>query len=160
MISTQEFIQVTKNQDVLKAFGPQHLERLAALAEEVDFHRDQIIFREGDRHGLFYLILDGSVGLEIMTARHPVLLQTLHAGDAMAWSSLINGGSGAHFEARALTVTHALAFDGARLREACDSDPAFGYRMMKALLSLITERLDVTRMQLLDMYATPGAARV
>lgn len=159
MISTQDFIQVTKNQDVLKAFAPQHLERLAALAEEVDFHRDQIIFREGERHGIFYLILDGSVGLEIMTARHPVLLQTLHAGDAMAWSSLIDDGTGAHFEARALTTTRALAFNGIKLREACDADPAFGYRMMKALLSLITERLDVTRMQLLDMYATPGAVR-
>ncbi|HLG98377.1 MAG TPA: cyclic nucleotide-binding domain-containing protein [Bryobacteraceae bacterium] len=159
MISTQEFIQLTKEQDLLKAFGPQHLERLASLAEEVDFHRDQIVFHEEEHHGKFYLILDGSVGLEIMTARHPVLLQTLHAGDAMAWSSLTNGGSGAHFEARALTSTRALAFDGAKLREACDADPAFGYRMMKALLSLVTERLDITRMQLLDMYAMPGAVR-
>ncbi|MBZ5608473.1 MAG: cyclic nucleotide-binding domain-containing protein [Acidobacteriia bacterium] len=159
MISTQEFIEVTKDQDVLKAFGPQHLERLAELAEEVEFHRDQIIFREGDRHGLFYLILDGGVGLEIMTARHAVTLQTLHAGDAMAWSSLLNESGGAHFQARALTPTRALAFDGAKLRQTCDADPAFGYRMMRALLSLVTERLDVTRMQLLDMYATPGAMR-
>ena len=67
MISTQEFIELTKDQDVLQAFGPQHLERLAAMAEEVEFHRDQIIFREGDHHGMFYLILDGGVGLEIIT---------------------------------------------------------------------------------------------
>jgi len=158
MISTEEFIRVTKNQDLLKDFGPQHLARLAALAEEVKFHRDQIIFREGEEHGMFYLILDGTLALEIITARHPVLLQTLHAGDAMGWSSLLGSG-GTHFEARALTPARTLAFNGARLREACDSDTAFGYRMMKALLSLITERLDVTRMQLLDMYATPGAVR-
>ena len=158
MISTQEFIELTKDQEVLQAFGPQHLERLAALAREVDFRRDEIIFREGDRHGVFYLILDGSVALEIITARHPVLLQTLHAGDAMGWSALLDAG-GTHFEARALTPTRALAFHGARLRETCDQDPAFGYRMMKALLALLTERLDVTRMQLLDMYATPGDVR-
>jgi len=159
MISTQEFIELTRDQDLLKAFGPQHLERLAALAQEVEFRRDQIIFREGDQHGLFYLILDGSVGLEIITARHPVMLQTLHAGDAMGWSSLLADSRGAHFEARALTPTRALAFEGAKLRQTCETDPAFGYRMMKALLELITERLDVTRMQLLDMYATPGGAR-
>ncbi len=159
MISTEEFIRVTKNQELLKDFGPQHLARLAALAEEVKFHRDQIIFREGEEHGMFYLILDGTLALEIITARHPVLLQTLHAGDAMGWSSLLGSG-GTHFEARALTAARTLAFNGAKLRETCDTDPAFGYRMMKALLSLITERLDVTRMQLLDMYATPGAVRV
>ena len=159
MISTQEFIELTKDQDVLRAFGPQHLERLAAMARAVDFRRDQIIFREGGQHGLFYLILDGSVGLEIITSRNPVLLQTLHAGDAMGWSSLLDDGRGAHFEARALTPTRTLAFDGAKLREACEADPAFGYRMMKALLTLITERLDVTRMQLLDMYGATGGVR-
>jgi CRP-like cAMP-binding protein len=107
---------------------------------------------------MFYLILDGSVALEIITARHPVLLQTLHAGDAMGWSALLDAG-GTHFEARALTPARALVFQGAKLRETCDQDPAFGYRMMKALLFLLTERLDVTRMQLLDMYSTPGAVR-
>jgi len=159
MIGIEEFIRITKNQDVLKDFGPQHLARLAALAEEVNFYRDQIIFHEGEEHGMFYLILDGSLALEIITARHPVLLQTLHAGDAMGWSSLLGSG-GAHFEARALTIVRALAFHGAKLRDTCDSDPAFGYRMMKALLSLTSERLDLTRMQLLDMYATPGSARI
>ena len=159
MTSTEEFIQLTKNQDVLKDFEAQHLACLAALAEELSFHRDQIIFHEGEQHGVFYLILDGTIALEIITARHPVLLQTLHAGDAMGWSSLLGGSGGTHFEARALTPTRTLAFNGAKLREACDADPALGYRMMKALLSLISERLDVTRMQLLDMYATPGAVR-
>ncbi len=159
MISTEDFIRITKDQDLLKGFGPQHLARLAGLAQEANFHRDEIVFHEGEEHGVFYLILDGTVALEIITARHPVLLQTLHAGDAMAWSSLLGSG-GTHFEARALTPARTLAFDGAKLREACDADPAFGYRMMKALLALISERLDVTRMQLLDMYATPGAVRV
>ena len=30
---------------------------------------------------------------------------------------------------------------------------------MKALLTLVTERLDASRMQLVDMYAKPGVAR-
>lgn len=159
MISPQQFIQLTENQHLLKAFAPQHLERLAALAQEAEFHRDEIVFHEGQHHEMFYLILDGSVGLEIRTTRHPALLQTLHAGDAMAWSSLIDGGSGAHFEARALTRTRALAFDSALIRQACEEDPGFGYPMMKALLSLVTERLDIACIQLFDMYAAPGAIR-
>lgn len=160
MISLQEFIETTQEHDLLRSFAPQHLERLAKLANEVRFARDQIIFREGAQHGYFYLLVEGSVVLEIIAGGHSVLLQTLHPGDAMGWSSLVDSSSGAHFEARALSPVRALAFDGPRLREACEADPAFGYRMMKSLLALITERLDASRIQLVDMYSTsPGGVR-
>ena len=159
MINREEFLALAKEQDLLQGFEPRHLERLAGLAKEVRFHRDQIIFREGERHGFFYLIVEGSVVLEIVATGRSVLLQTLHSGDAMAWSSLLDSNKGAHFEARALAATRALAFDGAQLRAACESDPAFGYAMMKALVGLLAERLDASRMQLLDMYAAPKAIR-
>lgn len=160
MIGIQDFIQTTQGQDVLEGFEPQDLERLAALASEVRFKRDHIVFREGENHGYFYLIIDGSVVLEITAGGHPMSLQTLHGGDAMGWSSLVDPLGGAHFEARALTPVRALAFQGAQLRAACEIDPAFGYRMMKALLTLVTERLDASRLQLVDMYAKPGAGRL
>ena len=159
MIGIEEFIQSTKGQSLLEGFEPQDLERLAELAKEVHFKSDQIVFREGENHGRFYLILDGSVVLEITAGGRPVSLQTLHAGDAMGWSSLVEAEGGAHFAARVVSPARALSFEGARLRETCESDPAFGYRMMKALLTLVTERLDASRMQLVDMYAKPGVAR-
>lgn len=160
MIGIDEFIRTTREHDLLKNFEPQHLERLAGLAQEVKFNRDQIVFREGEKHGFFYLIVEGSAVLEIVAVGRSVLLQTLHEGDAMGWSSLVGEEGGAHFEARALTPVRALAFDGKKLREACESDAAFGYRMMKSLLALITDRLDASRMQLVDMYSlSPGAVR-
>ena len=159
MNGIQEFIQYTKGQSILEGFEPQDLERLAALAKEVHFKRDQIVFREGETHGRFYLIMDGSVVLEITAGGHPMLLQTLHGGEAMGWSSLVDSEGGAHFQARVISPVRALSFDGPSLRSTCESDPAFGYRMMKALLTLVTERLDASRMQLVDMYSNPGVAR-
>ena len=158
MIKTEEFIETIQGHELLKDFDSEQLERLAALAKEVHFTRDQVIFREGASHGRFYLIVDGSIVLEIVVAGRPVLLQTLHAGDAMGWSSLVELGGGTHFQARALSPVRALAFEGEHVRETCEADPRFGYLMMKSLLALITERLDATRMQLVDMYAKPGAA--
>jgi len=159
VIGIEEFIGATSGHGLLEGFEPRDLERLAALAKEVHFNRNYIIFHEGEQHGFFYLIIDGSVALEMIAAGHAVTLQTLHPGDAMAWSSLVSSPRGAHFEARVLTPVRALAFEGAALREACESDPPFGFRMMKALLTLITERLDASRMQVLDMYADRGAVR-
>jgi CRP/FNR family transcriptional regulator, cyclic AMP receptor protein len=76
------------------------------------------------------------------------LLQRLQAGDALGWSSLVGSGGGAHFEARALAPVRALAIDGGQLAAACEADPVFGYFIMKALLGVVTERLDASRMQL------------
>jgi CRP-like cAMP-binding protein len=159
VIGVEQFIQCTKGQNILAGFEPQDLERLAALAKEVHFKRDQIVFREGENHGRFYLILDGTMVLEITAGGHPMSLQTLHGGDAMGWSSLVDSEGGAHFQARVISPVRALSFEGASLRSTCELDSAFGYRMMKALLTLVTERLDASRMQLVDMYARPGVAR-
>ena len=56
MIKTENLVDILKEQTFLKGFLPQHVERLAALANEVRFERDQIIFRQGDESSLFYLI--------------------------------------------------------------------------------------------------------
>ena len=45
-------------------FEPRHVEKLATLAKEIRFERDQILFREGDECSEFYLIVTGLVALE------------------------------------------------------------------------------------------------
>ena len=104
-------------------FEPRHVERLAALAKEVRFDRDHIIFREGDECSEFYLIVNGLVALEIAAPGHTFRVQTLFAGDELGWSALLMG-SGKHFQARALERVEALAFEGADLLAACREDTA------------------------------------
>ena len=42
---------------------------LAAMAKEVGFEKDQIIFREGEAANQFYIVLTGKVALELTTSR-------------------------------------------------------------------------------------------
>ena len=61
----------------------------------------------------------------------------------------------AHAEAvnaRAIVATHTIAFDGACLRTKCESDPAFGYKLIKRFAAVMMDRMQATRLQLLDMY--------
>jgi len=67
-------------------------------------------------------------------------------------------GRGKHFQARALQPVQALAFDGAALLDACRADPAFGFALMYRMLGVVSERLQATRLQVLDMYS-PVAKR-
>ena len=56
------------------------------------------------------------------------------------------------FDARATAETSAIALDGACLRGKCDDDSALGYRLMQRFAQLIQQRLQQTRLQLLDVY--------
>ena len=101
--------------------------------------------------------MTGLVALEIAAPGHTFRVQTLFAGDELGWSALLMG-SGKHFQARALERVEALAFEGADLLAACRDDPLFGFALMQRLLGVVAERLQATRLQLLDTYS-PVAAR-
>lgn len=134
-----------KDHGFLHNLDPHYVQKLEALALEAFFVPDQVIFHEGDANGYFYLIVSGSVVLEILGPAGHVEIQTLRAGDAMGWSSLLNT-SRKHFQARALTRVTAAALDAAELRRLCEQEPRFGYAIMKRLLEVVTERLYASRL--------------
>ena len=146
--------ELLKAQPFAEGMKESHLRRLAEMALEVQFARDQIIFRQGDQSGLFYIILSGKVALEASGPGRMIRVQTIGVGAELGWSSFLAEG-GKQFQARTLEPVRALAFDGARLRQACEQDPAFGYQFLTKLLKVVAGRLQATRIQLLDMYAPP-----
>ena len=136
-----------------KGFWPDHVTRLAAMAGDVKFAPGELIFHEGDHSSLFYLLISGNVALEVLPAARPVRVATLFAGEVLGWSSVTGEVDGKQFQARALEEVHALAFDGARLRHACEEDYAFGFFFLRAVLNVMSERLHAIRAQLLDIYS-------
>jgi CRP/FNR family cyclic AMP-dependent transcriptional regulator len=148
-----EILKMIQTYRVLRELEPEQLRKLLTIAEDKEFDAGQVIFREGDKSFFFYLIVSGEVDLEDVSGGRPVRVQTLEAGDAMGWSSL-TADAHTHFQSRALSPVSAIAFPGARIREACDRDPAMGYALTRRLLDLVTERLDATRMRLASGHAT------
>ena len=154
---TENVVTLLQRHPFVEEFGPQHIEKLASMATRVRFERDQVIFRENDECGEFYLIMTGLVALEIAAPDHVLRVQTLSSGDELGWSAILMGRR-KHFQARALERSEALAFDGGELLIACKQDAVFGYVLMHRLLGVVSERLQATRLQVLDMYS-PVAKR-
>jgi CRP/FNR family cyclic AMP-dependent transcriptional regulator len=50
--------------------------------------------------------------------------------------------------------TLAIALDGKCLRTKCEENHDLGYELLKRFSLIMNRRLDATRMQLLDVYAT------
>jgi CRP-like cAMP-binding protein len=140
-----------------QGFWPDHIERLSAMAADLRFQPDELIFHEGDHSSLFYLLISGNVALEVVAPGHPVRVATLFAGEVLGWSS-VTGDAGKQFQARALEEVHVLAFDGARLRHAFEQDYALGFWFMRAILQVMSGRLQAIRTQLLDMYSPLAGA--
>ena len=148
----EALLAVLSKHPFVEEFQPQHLEKLTQLAKEVRFERDQVIFHEGDECHEFYLIVKGRVAVEIEAPGHTLRVQTLTAGDELGWSAILMG-RGKHFQARALEDVDALAFEDVPLLDACREDKSFGFALMYRMLGVVSERLQATRLQLLDMYS-------
>jgi CRP/FNR family transcriptional regulator, cyclic AMP receptor protein len=125
---------------------------LAGCAGNVRFSEGQALFREGDPADTFLLIRHGEIAIEtFVPARGSITIETLAPGDVVGWSWLFAPYRW-HFDARALTVVRATSFDGACLRGKCDEDPALGYELMSRFAQVLMERLQWTRLRLLDLY--------
>lgn len=129
-----------------------YLELLARYASEQSFEPRELVFREGDEADRFYMVTEGMVALEIFAAeRGPVTIQTEGPGEIIGWSWLVEPYRW-HFDAQATAPTKVIVFDAKRVRESFDLHPDVGYTLMKRFLPIIVERLQATRLQLLDVY--------
>ena len=140
-------------------FWPDHIARLAAMASQVSFRPGELIFHEGDHSSFFYLLVTGNVALEVIPPGRPVRIATLYPGEVLGWSSVTGDTDSKQFQARSLDPVTALAFDGARLRHACEEDYAFGFHFMRAILNVTSGRLHAMRAQLMDLYAPVATAQ-
>jgi CRP/FNR family cyclic AMP-dependent transcriptional regulator len=129
-----------------------HLEFITGCAKNVQFAAGQVIFREGDPAHEFYFVREGLVAVELLIPnRGTTTIQTVAEGEILGWS-WVSPPYQWHFGARTVQRTRALVFDAKCLRAKCEEDHDLGYELLNRFVSVISARLDATRLQLLDMY--------
>lgn len=136
---------------------PDQLPEIALHCDQVSFDAGKYIFKEGQPADRFFLVLHGQIALEIHDpGRDPLIIQTLCDDDLMGWSWLFSPYRW-HFDARAVTPVRLLAVDGAWLRDRIEADPKSGYLFMTRVARIIFDRLQATRLQLVDIYSKEPA---
>lgn len=150
-------------QDVqfLEDLPPQLIQPLADVAKVIDFSAGDVIFRQGDLAKTIYLIVSGSVSLEMCaTGIGCRQILTVSTGDLLGWSPVLEQQRLAA-TARVLAPAETIQLDGPQVLAICEQDPRVGYAFMKRAALALAKRLNATRLQLLDMYgsempAAPG----
>lgn len=131
---------------------PAFLTEVGEHAYERSFESSELLVREGDPADEFLAIFEGKVALEIISADHPrTTIQTLGPGEVLGWSWLFSPHRW-RLDARALKPTRVLGLGARHLRETLDEHPAEGYQFLMRLLPVIAQRLENTRLQLLDLH--------
>lgn len=144
--------RILQEHPFLEGLKKSHIELLVGCASNVAFKEGEWIFREGEPANSFYFIRHGRVHVQTHAPHTgPVVIRSREAGEVFGWSWLVPPYKW-HFDARAVEVTRAIALDGKCLRTKCEEDHDLGYEIMKRFALVIAERLEATRLQLLDVY--------
>ena len=128
---------------------------VAGCARNHRFDPGQYLAHEGDPANEFYLIRHGKVALEILPpGQDPIVFATEGEGDIVGTSWLVPPYRW-RFDARAVEMTRAIGINATCIRDKCEADPRLGYALMKRIAPILAERLNQTRLQILDVYGKP-----
>lgn len=131
---------------------PFQLERLSRVASIHTLQAGQVLFREGDRVDMLYILLDGEIALETHVPQKGLLrLLVAEPLDILGWSSLTPVVRQRTTTACVLKTARLLVFDGEALRRLCEEDHDIGFVIMRRVANVVASRLLITRLQLFDV---------
>lgn len=155
MLAVKDLKQLLLEHEFLKGMEERYIDRIAEFARLKVVKPGEYLYRHGDPADCCYLLRDGCVAIELHhPSRGPVTLQTVGADKVLGWSWLVPPYEW-KFDGRAIELTRGICIEATRLREECEQDHEFGYQILKRFAPIIAERLEATRIQLLDLFG-PG----
>ena len=135
---------------------PEHLKKIADISHLQRVKSGEVLFREGDQDNYLYIVIEGRVGLDIFIPhRGKVRINTVEMWDLFGWSGVTPNIHQRTAGATAVMDGLVIGIDSAKLRDACEEDHDLGYIVMRRLMNIVASRLMVTRLQLIDMFASP-----
>lgn len=153
----REVAAVLKAHPLLSGLPDSVTDELAGCARNVAFGTEALLLVEGEPAETFYLLRRGRVAIEVRSpVRGPLVIETRNPGDVVGWSWMVPPYR-SQFDARALEPVGAVAVDAACLRRKAETDPAIGYLLLQRVAGVLVDRLQATRLRLLDLYEVPGA---
>ena len=133
------------------------LDSVAGCGRLDHFEAGKAIIHVGEPAGTFHVIRHGRVSIQIAApGREPLVVASREEGDAIGWSWLFRPYRW-HFDAIALEPTRVISLDGECLRGKADADHELGYHLMSRFAAIAIRDLELTQLQLLDVYGHVGA---
>src|SRR5262249_27452311 len=145
-------LDVLRQVRFLQDLPDDYLNQVAGIAEIRDLAPGTAVFREGEKAVHVFVVLQGRVALEISApGRGPVQFQTVGPGELLGWSPMRGTGT-MTASARVVIPTKLIALHGRQLAALGEHNPKLGMELMRRTALALAQRLNATRLQLLDVY--------
>ena len=105
---------------------------------------------DGQHSRFFYLIVSGSVAVELRTSAYVVCVQALGPGQVFGWSALLQNHD-TLFQVRARETTTALSLDGGTLKAIFQADPLLRAEVLERVLQVVAGRVRATELRFAEM---------
>lgn len=136
----------------LRGMADDDIARLAEAATQVVRPAGHRLFDVGDTADRFWLVQNGLVELDLVVpGAGRITVETLGIGDVLGWSWFFPPYQW-RFGAVVRRPMHGFELDGRAVRRMCDSDRELGYELTQRFLAVVLNRLQATRVRLMDLY--------
>ncbi|TMM39771.1 MAG: cyclic nucleotide-binding domain-containing protein [Actinobacteria bacterium] len=148
--------ELLSSQPFLAGLTPAQLDKLSYWTRKSTFHAGTRLFEEGQRADRFWLLREGHVTLDThVPGQGTQIVETLGPHAVLGWSWLFPPYRW-HFSASAVETTLAVELDGPGVRDLCARDHELGYELMRRFVEVVVQRMQATRVRLLDLYRMPS----
>lgn len=124
--------------------------RLASAATPVSFAENDIVLGDREQSSAFYLLVSGSVAIELRATRYAVCVQALEPGQVFGWSALLDR-QDTLFQVRAREETTTLRIPGNVLKQICRENPELGMELFRRTLQVVASRVRATEERFAEM---------
>jgi CRP-like cAMP-binding protein len=141
-----------KSSELLQRITNTELAFFESISDEIHLTGGEILFEEGGPADAFYIISQGTVGLEMTSpGRTPMVIQTLGPGDLVGVSWFFPPHRW-NWRARAMVDATLARFDAVEVRRQCAVNRDLLLEVQGVVAEEVVDRLHRTRIQLLDLY--------
>jgi len=157
-VNSNSIEQLLTEAPAFSGISDEYARRLAEHAETLDIGSGELLFRSGESAKHFFVLIEGEVSIEVPAVTGPTLqVQRLAPVRVLGWSWLLPPFKWS-FNAKAERDSKIIRFDGEAVLQACESDPAFGYEVIKRFSALMAERLDAAHRKMMEQWSPAGFA--
>jgi CRP/FNR family transcriptional regulator, cyclic AMP receptor protein len=159
-MNREAMIEALREVRFLHDIDNEHLLKIAEVTRIRNAAPGETLFREGDVPQDVFLVIAGSVALDIATfGGGSRRIMAVGPGEILGWSALLEQ-TQMTATAVALCASKVAQINTAELLTICKRNPRFGYELLRRTSLALAARLSATRLQLLDSFGSqmpPGA---
>jgi CRP-like cAMP-binding protein len=144
-------VEVLELIPIFRGVDNEDLAFLAAQCRTQEYDCEDVVFAQGDKAVMLYILLSGKVGIRYKPYDGESLnVAEIQPGEIFGWSAVLRRPTYTS-AAIAIIPSRAVAVSGSGLRRLCRARPAAGEVILQRLVEVIPERLKDAHSQVVQM---------